>query len=164
VYYKVGTKTGDRFVRAGGMDIPPLVDNANLYLLGSFAGGNSPDVVVMCMEDSAFVTKGAETWKGNHGGGSWNSQHMPLLISGPGVVRGVTSASPARLEDVAPTVLTLMGASPGRMDGSVLADALAHPTGAQTQTQAKLNAQLSPVVQALAAQSQGELSAEAASE
>jgi arylsulfatase A-like enzyme len=164
VYYKTGTKSGDRFVRAGGMDVPPLVDNANQYLLSSFAGGNSPDVVVLCMEDSAFVSKGAETWKGNHGGASWNSQHMPLLISGPGVVRGVTSTAPARLQDIAPTVLTLMGARPGRMDGSVLADALAHATSAQTRTQAKLNGQLSSVVQGLSAQSQGELSAEAASE
>jgi hypothetical protein len=164
VYYKVTTKRGDRFVRAGGLDIPPLVESANQYLLSSFAGGNSPDVVAMCMEDSAFVAQGAASWKGNHGGATWNSQHMPLLISGPGVVRGVTSASPARLEDIAPTVLTLMGASPRRMDGSVLADALAHPTGEQTQTQATLNLQLNPVVQALSAQSQGELSAEAASE
>jgi hypothetical protein len=68
------------------------------------------------------------------------------------------------LEDIAPTVLTLMGASPKRMDGSVLADALAHPSSQQTQTQATLNLELNPVVQALSAQSQGELSAEAASE
>jgi arylsulfatase A-like enzyme len=158
VYYKVITSVGDSYVRAGGLPISPQVDNANQYLLESFIGGNAPDVVAFCTEDAAFVTKGAESWKGNHGGAAWGSQHIPLIISGAGVAQGRLSHAPARLEDVAPTVLSLFGLSTPGMQGSLLADALANPTRAQTRAQETLDAALTPVVEALKAESRRELS------
>jgi arylsulfatase A-like enzyme len=157
IYYKVTTASGDAYIRAGGLPISAQVDNANQYLLTSFLGGNAPDVVAICTDDAAFVTKGAESWKGNHGGGAWGSQHIPLIISGAGVAQGKLSHSPARLEDIAPTVLSMFGLKTPGMQGSVLADALANPSTAQTHAQQALDGQLTPVVNTLSAESQTEL-------
>lgn len=157
VYYKVHAPSGDSYVHAGGLPITAAVDTANQYLLSTFLGGNAPDVVVFCTEDAGFVKQGAEGWKGNHGGGSWGSQHIPLVFAGPGIAQGVVSHSPARLEDVAPTVLSLFGVNASAMQGSILADALQRPTTTETKTQQALNASLSPVVQALSTQSNQEL-------
>jgi arylsulfatase A-like enzyme len=139
VYYRVHAGTSDGYVLAAGQHVSPSMDVANQYLLSSFLGGNAPDVVAFCSEDAAFVTKGAETWKGNHGGGAWGSQHMPLIISGPGVATGVTSHAPARLEDIAPTALDLFGIKATGMQGTVLADALDTSTASERRTQAALS-------------------------
>jgi hypothetical protein len=154
VYYKVTSQSGDSYVRAGGLTISKATDAANQYLLSSFLGGNAPDVIAFCTEDAAFLTQSAANWKGNHGGGAWQSQHIPLIISGPGVTAAVTSHAPARLEDVAPTALALFGIKSKGMQGSVLADALQRPTVTQQRTQSALNGTLSPVVQALSTSSQ----------
>jgi arylsulfatase A-like enzyme len=158
VYYKVTSQTGDdSYVRADGPDIPSQVDGANQYLLSSFLGGNAPDVVAFCTEHTTFAKKGAESWKGNHGGGSWEAQHMPLLIAGPGVKSGVLSHNPARLQDIAPTVLALLGVKSTGMEGIALADALQTPSSQQVQTQRTISRRLTPVVDALVAQSQKEI-------
>jgi arylsulfatase A-like enzyme len=157
VYYKVTSKAGDGYVRASGLDIPPQVDSANQYLLRSFLGGNAPEVVAFCTENAGFVKSGAETWKGNHGGGSWGSQHIPLVMSGPGIVQARVIDSPARLEDVAPTALSLFGIKATAMQGSVLAGALQNPSTAQTRTEKSLDASLTPVISALQIQSRNEL-------
>jgi arylsulfatase A-like enzyme len=159
VYYHVHAGSGDSYILATGQHVSSSVDLANQYLLSTFQGGNAPDVVALCTEDAAFVTQGAETWKGNHGGGAWGSQHMPLIISGPGVAAGVVSHAPARLEDIAPTALALFGIRSTGMQGAVLADALAAPTAAQQHAQGTLNRTLDPIVSALADQSQREIAA-----
>jgi arylsulfatase A-like enzyme len=82
-----------------------------------------------------------------------------LIISGPGARKGVVSSYPARLEDVAPTLLTLIGARHSGMQGIPLADALAHPTPNEVQSQEQLRAKLMPVVSALQRESQLELAA-----
>jgi arylsulfatase A-like enzyme len=152
VYYKVHTASGDSFVREGG-SISAAVENANQYLLRSFLGGNAPDVVAFCTEGAGFATPGAATWKGNHGGAAWDSQHMPLIMSGPGIVQGKVSSLPARIEDIAPTALSLFSVNARAMEGSVLADALSSPTAQQVQTQATVDRTTQPVVAALTAQS-----------
>lgn len=63
-------------------------------------------------------------WVAGHLGPQWGDQHIPLVIAGPGVKRGVMSSYPARLVDIAPTVERLLGAPTGKVDGVVLADAL----------------------------------------
>ena len=153
VYYKVTSREGDGYVRAGGLPISLQVDAANQYLLQSFLGGNAPNVVAFCTEHTAFEVQGATSWKGNHGGGAWETQHLPLIISGPGVAHGVVSHAPARLEDVAPTALALFKVKATGMEGTVLADALRAPSPGQVKAQAALNRILNPVVDALAAQS-----------
>jgi hypothetical protein len=40
------------------------------------------------------------------------TQHVPLLMSGPGLPRGLALTAPVRLVDVAPTLLALAGAEP----------------------------------------------------
>ncbi len=161
VYYKVHAKSGDSYVLASGQHITPRTDTANQYLLQSFLGGNAPDVVAFCTEDAAFAAQGALSWKGNHGGGAWQSQHIPLVIAGPGVAAGVVSHAPVRLEDVAPTALALFKIQATGMQGSVLADSLQSPSLAQTATQQQLSHLLNPVVSALSEQSQADLAAQA---
>ncbi len=156
VYFKVPGSSGGTYVLDSGLPIPADVDRANQVLLQSFLGGNAPSVVAFCTEDSAFVTKGAETWKANHGGGSWASQHVPLILAGPGVAQAGLSHAPARLEDVAPTILSIMGASPKGMQGIALADAMQYPTGRQVSAQAAANKALQPVVEALMKQAGSE--------
>jgi predicted AlkP superfamily pyrophosphatase or phosphodiesterase len=156
VYYKVTSSAGDSYVRAGGLSISTQTDSANQYLLQSFLSGNAPDVVAICTEHTAFENISAKNWKGNHGGAAWESQHVPLLIAGPGVAGGTVSHAPARLEDVAPTALALFGIKARGMQGTVLADALRDPSSAQVRAQTQLDRTLSPVVAALSAQSQAD--------
>lgn len=135
------------------------VDKCYRYLLSTYAGEGSPDIELIPAENwhinwSMF---NAKPFKGNHDSATWLQQHNILLISGPGVKRSTTSDSPARLVDVAPTVLTLMGIVTERMDGIVLADALQSPTVTQLHTQIKLNSELIPLMEALKALSQSDL-------
>lgn len=60
--------------------------------------------------------------KAGHGGLGPADMHMPILIAGPGVPHGVLpDAAPARLTDVMPTILTLMGRPvPPGLDGQPL--------------------------------------------
>jgi arylsulfatase A-like enzyme len=90
--------------------------------MGTFAGATSPDVVVPFREDT--IGRIYPNAHGDHGGLNWGAQHVPLIISGPGVRSGTTSQYPARLIDVAPTALRLLGLPQAGMDGTVLADAL----------------------------------------
>jgi len=106
------------------------------------------------------VAQGAPGWKGNHGGGAWRSQHIPLIIAGPGVAEGVVSHAPVRLEDVAPTALALFKIKSTGMQGSVLADGLQSPSPAQTATQQQLSHLLNPVVSGLIGQSRADLTAQ----
>jgi arylsulfatase A-like enzyme len=128
VYFKEHTAVGYDYVRASGADLflAPGMEEANQLLLDSFVGADSPDVVVMFRDGTAggYVEN---KWKGDHGGADWESQHIPLIISGAGVRQGVTSDYPARLVDVAPTVLALLGAPWSEMNGTALADALVSP-------------------------------------
>ena len=156
VYYKVTSSAGGSYVRAGGLSISAQTDSANQYLLQSFLSGNAPDVVAICTERAAFENTSAKTWKGNHGGAAWESQHVPLLIAGPGIAGGTVSHAPARLEDVAPTALALFGIKARGMQGTVLADALRTPSSGQIKAQKALNRTLNPVVAALSAQSQAD--------
>jgi arylsulfatase A-like enzyme len=64
----------------------------------------------------------------------------------------MTSHYPARLIDVAPTVLRLLGLPSAAMDGAVLADALVEPTAAEVSGQADAK-QLSAYQDALMEQS-----------
>ena len=79
---------------------------------------------------------------GNHGGMSWGVQAVPLVLSGPGVRAGVHSQAPARLVDVAPTVMRLLGLTLASQDGLILADALQSPTSAEVHNQVKIGKQL----------------------
>ncbi len=109
------------------------LESAQQYLLGTFAGPLAPDIVLAFQENT--ITRVHPNRHGEHGGATWGVQAVPLVMAGPGVRPGATSTFPARLMDIAPTVLTLFGLAPSRMDGIVLSDALLHPTAAQVTAQ-----------------------------
>jgi arylsulfatase A-like enzyme len=135
----------------------PEVDAANQYLLQSFNGPNGPDVVTLFTEHAASQPGGAASWKGNHGGAGWRSQHMPLIFSGYGVRQHYVSNYPAPLIDIAPTLLWLMGIPSTGMEGKALVDAIKwqSPAWAQ-QAQTAQGKLLWPLVGAMKAESTAE--------
>lgn len=155
VYFRTMGANGPMYLRATGANLlyDPAVEAANQQLLSTFNGPNGPDLAVFATERAMFVAGGESTWKGDHGGADWGSQHLPLILSGPGIRRGVVSDWPARLEDIAPTVLTAMGAPTTGMQGIPLADALEGATPEQLVVQRAVGARVRPVVDALRNQS-----------
>jgi arylsulfatase A-like enzyme len=104
-------------------------------------------------ENTSIVGRNETNWRGDHGGASWNSEHIPLILSGPGVRQGIHSAFPATIYDVAPTVLALLQAPSTGMDGVPLYDAFTAPDVAGSNDQVAIGAQRVPFVQALRLQS-----------
>jgi arylsulfatase A-like enzyme len=154
VYYRQPDGSYQRVLAGGALDAS--VEVANQYLLQTFSGPVGPDIVVLFDEGTVGVQNGEMTWKGDHGGADWQSQHIPLLISGPGVRADHTSTFPARLIDIAPTILALAGGSKGTMRGLTLADAIKAPAAADVSAEAALRPQLQAVVQALTSESHRE--------
>jgi arylsulfatase A-like enzyme len=133
--------------------VPSQTDQAYQFLLGTFAGPSSPQVVIFLRENASILGRNQVGWRGDHGGPSWNAEHIPLIISGPGVREGVSSSYPATIYDIAPTILSLLGVSPLGMDGVTLTDALINADAASAAAQDKRGAQLQPIVAALRSQS-----------
>jgi hypothetical protein len=138
------------------------LDKCYRYLLDTYAGESSPDIELLPAENCHinWTMFDGKRFYGQHDSISWLQQHNFLLFSGPGARKGIVSESPARLVDIAPTALTLLGIRPERMDGIVLSDALESPTKTQLHTQIGLNSELMPLVEALKAQSEADLSAQ----
>jgi arylsulfatase A-like enzyme len=67
------------------------------------------------------------------------------------------SSQPARLEDIAPTALTLMGVSHDGMQGIPLADAIQSATAQEWAQEQSLGAQLRPVTNALRTEAAAEV-------
>ena len=88
-------------------------------------------------------------WLGDHGGASWSSQGIPLVMAGPGIKQGHVSHFPARLVDLAPTAMRLLGAPYPRADGIVLADAMQSPTASDVNQQRSVAQYLAPMATAL---------------
>lgn len=146
--------TGPELFKDGG------TENANQYLLDSFAGPTSPDLVVFFTEGAASLPGGQSSWKGDHGGASWESQHVPMILSGPGVRRGVVSDRPAPLMDLAPTALSIMNMPTTGMEGTPLADAISWATPAMRAASDRQARSLQPIVDALKRESRLELTAQ----
>jgi arylsulfatase A-like enzyme len=155
VYYRKPDQT-TYTLTGGGKGLVPGVTAAYEYLLGTMAGATSPHVVVLLADDTSIRGPNQTTWHGDHGGAAWGSEHIPLILSGPGVRRGVLSHYPASLIDIAPTVLHLLGASSQGMDGIDLADAMLQPSDADVTEQAKRGQELTPLVDALVRQSKSD--------
>lgn len=136
---------------AAGVKLDPNLDAAYRYLLSTYAGPIAPHVAVPFRENTISAT--IFSAHGDHGGLNWGAQAIPLVLSGPGVPSGVVSHHPARLMDVAPTILRLLGIPHAPMDGAVLADALRSPTSQELETHARLASMLRPFQHALMQQS-----------
>ena len=162
VYYKRwAPKVGFSYVRStGGLPLSvPGVEQANQYLLRSFGGPNGPDVAVLHAEDAASEPGGQANWQGDHGGSAWESEHIPLVFSGPGFRQGYVSQQPARLIDIAPTALWALNIPATGMHGVALVDSrTSSPQWAQTRENGR-GAALRPIVSALQAESRLELAA-----
>jgi predicted AlkP superfamily pyrophosphatase or phosphodiesterase len=96
----------------------------SLRSLHAWFAGRSPDLMVDLDDDAALNFRQA----GQHGSLRHEDMAIPLLLSGAGVAAGKV-AGEARLVDVAPTVLRLLGLPPNglRPDGRVLEEALGAP-------------------------------------
>ncbi len=155
-YYKTLVHGRWMYRLAGARSIvSPSLKRAYLRLANTMASDSSADVYAIYAPHVSSRTSVANgyIWKEGHLGPQWDDQHIPLIIAGPGVRSGVTSNYPARLVDVAPTVESLLGGKPNRVDGVVLQDALTHQTPSGLAALRKRGAILLPVVQALKARS-----------
>ncbi len=128
-------------------DLPAAFSRAASFLLGTMASAGAPDVAVI------FSPGYAAARDGNNGadgpGIQWDSQHIPLIVSGHGVQSGVRSGYPARMVDLAPTIAALMGAGAVTSDGVVLSDALQQPPSGSASAQREASARLGFYVSAL---------------
>lgn len=120
-------------------------------LLGTMASNTAPDVVLMLAPGTALRSTSGhgsrQTMAAN--GLGWDSQRIPLLLSGHGVAAGLIAHHPATLVDLAPTVEALLGIRPQRASGNVLADSLLVPPQGAMAQQRLASRRLSPIVRAL---------------
>lgn len=153
-YYLSNAGGHMHYVRSTATPLSPALDAANHALLTTLIDGHQPTVVTFAREGATFSPP-SNHWKGDHGGAAWQSQHIPLIFSGPGIKRGVVTSRPAKLEDVAPTLLWDMGVNPAGMTGHVLSEALVHPpTAARVKARVTESRRLTPLVNAMVAQEQ----------
>jgi arylsulfatase A-like enzyme len=151
-YYLSTVNGKPEYVNADPSSVNAATEAANQYLLSALLNGHEPTLVVFGREGASF-TDPKTGWKADHGGNSWESQAVPLILAGPGIRSGVVTTAPAQLQDIAPTVLADMGVKPTGMVGNILTDALASSTPALQRARSAEVTYLTPVVDALAAQS-----------
>jgi hypothetical protein len=158
VYYLSTVGKTPSYVRVSGSFVSPEVEAAHQYLLKTLMNGHEPSIVLFARAGQTFSLT-SNGWKADHGGAGWESQHIPLILAGPGIRPGVMSGAPAQLEDIAPTILTDMGVTPTGMEGKILTEALLRSPGtvAQRARKDEINT-LTPLADALAAQDDYELS------
>lgn len=156
VYYLSTAGGHMHYVRSTVAPLPPSIDATNQTLLATLIDGHQPTVVAFADEGATFASPTTH-WKGDHGGSTWQSQHVPLIFSGPGIRRGVVTSQPARLEDVAPTLLWDMGVTPTGMGGNVLSEALLRPPPhSRVAARAAESRFLTPLVNAMIAEDRRE--------
>lgn len=134
--------------------IAPALDAAYRYLLATINGANAPHVVAVYPEQTGTVDAGGSVvWNGDHGGFSWQSHAVPLVMAGPGIRRGYVSRFPARTVDLTPTMLRLLGVPYPQLDGVSLADAFSHPLSSELILQKSVARYLVPITAVLQRQS-----------
>jgi hypothetical protein len=153
-YYKVLVgKTWMYRLAAAQPSISKAELHAYVTLADTAAASSGPDVLGVFaphVSSRNFAAYGYQ-WRAGHLGPQWDDQHIPLVISGPGVRRGVTSTYPARLVDLAPTIEQLVGARSGKVDGVVLQDAMTKQDADGLAAQKARGRALGPIVKALKA-------------
>lgn len=154
--YRVATPDGYTFrpLPSTAASLGPQLTRAYVDLCNTMAAPAGPDVVLPYTEDTMGLRVPNATHWGDHGGMSWLTQHIPLVISGPGVRHGMSSF-PAQLVDIAPTMERLLGIPvPKGVDGVVLSDALSHAAGQDVAGQRAVAARRLADVRALRLHSQ----------
>jgi hypothetical protein len=156
VFYKFLGNNGFVYEPASKNDKKSLEETYH-YLLQTIACPNSPDIYLFIKENTIIGKKFPLRSRGKHYGTTWHTQHIPLIIAGPGIKQDYQTDMPARIVDIPSTVLTIMGVQPEDMDGIVLADALSHPLPAQVEIQESLSEKLRSYQRSLVEQSQNDL-------
>jgi predicted AlkP superfamily pyrophosphatase or phosphodiesterase len=130
---------------------PPGLEHAYAKLASTMASAAGPDVFVVFGPNisTRHTVAYGYVWKAGHLGPQWGDQHIPLVLSGPGLKQGVNSTYPARLVDIAPTIEHLLGTRTGPVDGIVLNDALTQQSAAGTRAQRLRGSTFDPIVAAL---------------
>jgi len=158
VFYITHSGNQYQYQMAGCESCSPQLVATYRYLLSTEAGPTGEDVAILLRENSR--NSGLPQMLGRHGGADWGSQHITLVLSGPGV-KGGTSEHPARLADLAPTIERFMGISPQARDGLVLADAFQQPNPTDVTLQAQSDATNDVYVTALQQRAQSDVKLEA---
>lgn len=129
----------------------PQVQQAYQDLLQTQNVTEAPDIILFFDENTITMTPSLfkAGREGDHGGATWGAQHIPLILEGPGIRTGYTSTYPARLVDIAPTVETLLGATPQNQDGVPLADSMTGASMVDIRAQQGIETRLSEDVSAL---------------
>lgn len=156
IFYRSKPGLSFDYVQASPMNwlVSPRVGIALQHLVDTTAGRNGPDVWMLYRENYTTVPRNVSgKWKGTHGGATWKVQHIPLVISGPGIRQGVHSQFPARSIDIAPTMEWILGLPPIHRDGVLLADALTAPARTEVDAQQAIAPALDQDVVALQEQS-----------
>jgi arylsulfatase A-like enzyme len=158
IFYMQHTGGQYHYDMAGCNQCSPGLVAAYRYLLSTEDGPTGEDIAILLRENAR--NSGLPQMLGRHGGADWGSQHITLILSGPGVQTG-TSQAPARLADLAPTIERFMGITPDARDGVVLADAFQQPNPADVARQDSLDRTMSVYVDALAQRAQSDIKLEA---
>lgn len=154
VYY-LSAEKGVRYYRPAANTAaatPPTLRKALQYLMSTMNGANAPHVVCVFPERTGTLGAGGGRgveWLGDHGGTSWGSQAIPLVMAGPGIKSGFVSNYPARLVDVAPTAMRLLGVPYPKVNGVVLSDAMTNPLPSDRSRQDKVASYIRPYAEAL---------------
>jgi arylsulfatase A-like enzyme len=157
IFYRGAPGLQYRYVQASPLNwlANSKVSVALQHLVDTTAGRDGPDLWVLFHENYSVVPRNVQgLWKGTHGGSTWKVQHVPLIISGPGIRSNVHSQFAARAMDIAPTIERLLGLPAIQRDGVILADALTNPTKQEVRPQHQIAAWVGADVDALQAQSQ----------
>jgi len=120
-------------------------------VLGTMTSRLSADIVLV--HRPGIATRQANGLSRTSGAGGlgldWAHQHIPLILSGPGIYANFSSPYPARLTDVVPTLARVLGAPLANSDGIVLADALRDSTASERGRQSRRGRVLAATVRAL---------------
>lgn len=151
IYFRIGAR-GFRKYQPQYLNplLPANFADAMRYLTDTVASEAGPDVIAAYAPYAASRPPSADARQGTGaiGGVQWDSQHIPLILSGQGIGQG-RSDFPARLVDIAPTLESLYGLVPTHVDGVVLADAFRRPSAGAADTQKGLARTLLPLIRLL---------------
>jgi hypothetical protein len=149
LYYKTGTGSRRHF-EAQYLNPSMTAGDATAAasLLATMSASEAPDVMIIGPPGAwAHNATGAE--RADSLGTQWDTQHIPLVLAGHGVREGLSSAFPARLIDIAPTLAAVMGLRVTSMDGRVLADSLDRPPSGALSAQSAERNSIQAIVSAL---------------
>lgn len=159
VFYAVHKGGRYYYNLAGCESCSPQLKQAYHYLFSTEQGYTGEDIGILLRENAR--NSGLHVMMGRHGGADWGSQHITLIMSGPGVKPGI-SHNPARLADIAPTIERFMGITPHARDGLVLADAFQQPVPSDVTAQQQSDVKQSVYANAVAQRAQSDIALEKA--